>query len=86
MRALGSVPDEIVRVRFEIVRRRRSLISAQGSSGASTLGLARIKNVITLKGFVNSQTLSGFSRFFDLFPGLPLVLQSRDEISKRLRR
>jgi hypothetical protein len=71
MRALGSVrveivrvPDEIVRVRFEfvrirfeIVRRRRSLISAQGSSGASTLGLARIKNVITLKGFVNGQTL-----------------------------
>ena len=58
-------------VQFEKLRRRRSLIQAQGSSEAKTLGSIK-KEASTLKGFLVRRTLSGFKRIVGFFPGFPL--------------
>jgi len=73
-----------VLVQFEI-RRRRWLISAQGSSLREPWG-HHINDVLTLKGFANRQTLSGFACFRIHNPGLSLRSNRWAEISQRLRR
>jgi hypothetical protein len=59
-----------IQPRFQ--RRRRSLISAQGWSAATTLGI-QPNNYLTLKGFASWRTLSAFRLSFNSAdPGLSL--------------
>jgi len=73
----------LYRFSFEL-RRRRWLISAQGSRNENP-GNRHTKGVLTLKGFRNWRTLSGFRRIWIHVPGFS-SLEPWAEISQRLRR
>src|SRR6185369_13627799 len=65
---------------IHLKRRRRSLISAQGSSLREPWD-STSKGVLTLKGFANFLTLSGLSVWLSVYPGLSLTLQPWAKIS-----
>ena len=55
------------------LRRRRSLISAQALERSDNPGISTLKYNLTLKGFANRRTLSGFSRLIVFMnPGFSL--------------
>ena len=68
-----------------VLRRRRSLIPAQGWSASDNLG-AHTSKLRTLKGFAVRRTLSGLEFLFDCWSQGSRKLEPWAEISERLRR
>jgi len=94
---ISTTRDCFTQWRRKVLRRTWIMLSCQntpkalvnfspGFELARTLGTIQ-KGVLTLKGFVGWQTLSGFNqKLGPLIPGLSLALQPWAEISQRLRR
>ena len=64
------------------IRRRRSLVSAQGSKRSENLGGTIYTSYGTRKGFANGGPCSGFCHFYVRVPRLSLTLQPWAESSE----